>query len=181
MGASMKQIFSMATIFAIIFAMVGWLFAATPSGFSNTTLDVSARVLVACREAQHGAFPSPLLIEPERAGDQSFTAIADELVRCTNSSVFTIKVSSANGTALDQNCTSSGVAGMALRSASWPSDTIDYLFMCAGDTNGAGNFTGAGFVTARAMGISIKILAADVQDALAHADYSDTVTMTISY
>jgi hypothetical protein len=31
------------------------------------------------------------------------------------------------------------------------------------------------------MGISIKVLAADAQAAMAHADYSDTVTLTISY
>jgi hypothetical protein len=70
---------------------------------------------------------------------------------------------------------------MALKSAIWASDKIAYTFMCAGDTDGAGHFTGAGGTTARAMGIGIKILAADVQAAIAHNDYSDTVTMTISY
>jgi len=177
----MKQIFSMATIFVIIFAMVGWLFAATPSGFSNTTVEVNARVGVSCAEAQHGAFPSPLIIDTQLASDQNFTPTADQMVHCTNGVVFTVNVSSANGTALDQVCTSSGVSGMLMQSASWPGDTIAYAFMCAGDTNGAGNFTGAGFITARAMGISIKVLAADAQAAMAHPDYSDTVTLTISY
>jgi hypothetical protein len=155
--------------------------AAAPVGFAYTTVDVKAEIGIACVEAQHGTFSSPLIIDPQTASDQSFSSAVDELVKCTKGVVFTVKVSSANGTALDQNCTSSGVSGMALKSASWPGDTVAYTFMCEGDTTGTGHFTGAGFNTSKAMGISIKIAAADAQEALAHADYSDTITMTISY
>jgi hypothetical protein len=161
--------------------ITGTASAATPAGFASTTVTVNAQVLVSCQEAQHGAFPNPLIIDTQAASDQTFAPSADELVRCTNGAVFTVKVSSANGTALDQTCTSGGVSGMALRSASWPGDAVAYNFMCAGDTGGTGNFTGLGYTTARAMGISIKVPVANAQTALAHADYSDTVTLTISY
>ena len=70
---------------------------------------------------------------------------------------------------------------MALRSAGTPGDAIAYTFMCAGDTDGVGHFTGGGYTTAKALGISIKVPAANAQTAVAHADYSDTVTLTISY
>ncbi|PKN38513.1 MAG: hypothetical protein CVU62_06670 [Deltaproteobacteria bacterium HGW-Deltaproteobacteria-2] len=132
-------------------------------------------------EAQHGSFPNPLTIDSQSAADQNFSPTADELVKCTNGVVFTVNVSSANGTAVNQTCTSGGVSGMALRSISWPADAIAYTFMCAGDTGGTGHFTGAGYTTARAMGISIKVPAADAQAAIAHTDYSDMVTLTLSY
>jgi spore coat protein U-like protein len=53
--------------------------------------------------------------------------------------------------------------------------------MCAGDTDGAGHFMGTGCTTAEALGIRIKVLAANAQAAMAHADYLDTVTLTLSY
>jgi len=177
----MKKIFWLVAIFVAAGMMTGNTFAATPSGFSNTTVTINAQVGVSCEETQHGSFPNPLTIDTQTAADQTFAPSADELVRCTSGMVFTVKVSSANGAVLDQTCTSGGVSGMRLRSASWSTDEVAYTFMCAGDTTGTGNFTGAGFTTARAMGISIKIAAADAQAAIAHADYSDTVTMTISY
>ena len=177
----MKKFLWFIAVFIATSMITGTAFAATPSGFSNTTLTVTAEVLGMCKEYQHGSFPSPLTIDPLSATDLNFLPSADELVTCANGTVYTVKVSSANGTALDQACTSGGVSGMLLKSASWASDTIAYTFMCAGDTDGAGHFTGAGLITAKAMGISIRVLAANAQTALAHADYSDTVTMTISY
>jgi spore coat protein U-like protein len=70
---------------------------------------------------------------------------------------------------------------MALKSAGSPADVVAYTLVCAGDTDGLGHFTGAGFNTPKAIGMSIKVLAANAQAAVAHPDYSDTVTMTISY
>lgn len=177
----MKKLLSLMAVLTAISVISEIVFAATPLGFDNTTVTINAQVGVSCQEAQHGAFPSPLIIDTQVVNDQNFSPTADQMVYCTNGVVFTVNVSSANGTALDQVCTSGGVSGMLMQSASWPGDTIAYTFMCAGDTNGAGNFTGAGFTTARAMGISIKVLEADAQAAMAHADYSDTVTLTISY
>jgi len=177
----MKKILWLMAVFTAMSVITGTASAATPSGFSSTTLAVNAQVIGLCEEAQHGSFPNPLSIDPLLANDLTFSPSADELIRCVNGTVFTVKVSSANGTALDQTCTSGGVSTMALKSASWAGDTIAYTFMCAGDTDGAGHFTGAGYTIAKAMGISIKILAANAQTAIAHADYSDTVTLTISY
>jgi len=171
----------MAAAAAMSFMIAEPATAATPQGFASTTLNVRAEVGILCQEAQHGMFPSPLVIDTQKVGDQVFPASADELVKCTNGIVFTVKVSSVNGTALNENCTSAGVSGMKLLSAGWPADQIPYTFSCAGDTDGAGHFTGAGFVTAKALGISIKIAEADAQAAIAHADYADTVTLTISY
>lgn len=177
----MRKMLSLMAVITAISVISHNALAATPSGFANTNVTVTARVNVSCQEAQHGSFPNPLTIDTQVTSDQIFLHSTDELVKCTNGTVFTVKISSANGTALDQACTSGGVSGMLLRSASWPGDTVAYTFMCAGDTNGAGRFTGAGPTVAKAMGISIKIAAADAQAALAHADYSDTVTMTILY
>jgi hypothetical protein len=165
----------------LITFMAEWACAATPAGFANTTVAVNAQVNLTCEEVQHGAFPNPIMIDTQVTADQTFSPTADELVKCTKGAVFTVKVSSANGTALDQICTSGGVGNMTLKSASWPSDVIDYTFMCAGDTDGAGHFTGAGYNTAKALGIGVKVLAANAQAAFAHADYSDTVTVTLSY
>jgi len=176
-----KKILWIMAVFAAMILMTDNVSAATPSGFSSTTVTVNAQVMGLCEEAQHGSFPNPLTIDPLLATDLNFSPSADELIRCVNGTVFTVKISSANGTALDQTCTSGGVSTMALKSASWAGDKIAYTFMCAGDTDGAGHFTGGGYTIAKAMGISIKFLAADAQAALAHADYSDTVTMTISY
>jgi hypothetical protein len=177
----LKKIFWFVAVFAATSITTGTVFAATPSGFASTTVAVNAQVGASCTEAQHGSFPNPLTIDTQLVADQTFSPTADELVKCTNGVVFTVNVSSANGTALNQTCTSGGVSGMALKSASWPTDAIAYTFMCGGDTGGTGHFTGAGFTTARAMGISIKVAAANAQAALAHADYSDNVTLTISY
>lgn len=156
------------------------LWAATPGGFATATLAVSAQVNAVCQEAQHGSFPNSITIDTQTASDQTFSPTADELVKCTNGAVFTVKVSSENGTAVNQTCTSSGVTGMVLKSAASPGDAIPYTFLCAGDTDGLGHFTGAGS-TARALGISVKVLAANAQAAVARADYTDSVTLTISY
>jgi hypothetical protein len=144
-------------------------------------LTLNAQVIASCQEAQHGSFPNPMLIDTQSASDQTFSPTTDEVVKCTNNTVFTIKVSSANGTALNQNCSSSGVSAMALKSAGSPADTIAYTFYCSGDTDGSGHFVGAGFSTGRALGINVKILAADARASVAHADYADSVTLTISY
>jgi len=179
--ATIKKILRFMAIVAAMIVMTVNVFAATPSGFANTTVMVNAQVAASCQEAQHGSFPNPLTIDTQLTGDQTFPPSTDELVRCTNGGVFTVKVSSTNGSAVDQTCTSSRVNNMLLKSASWPIDTIPYIFTCAGDTNGTGQFTGAGYAISRALGISIKVTAANAQLAMAHADYTDTVTLTITY
>ena len=179
--ATIKKILRFMAIVAAMIVMTVNAFAATPSGFASTTVPMHAQVIASCQEAQHGAFPNPLTIDTQLAGDQTFPPSADEMVRCTNGGVFTVNVSSANGSAVEQTCTSGGVNNMLLKSTSWPADTIAYTFMCAGDTNGNGNFTGAGFAATKALGISIKVAAANAQAAMAHADYSDTVTLTLTY
>ena len=176
----MKEILSIAVI-AVIFTIAGTTFAAPPLGFATTTVVVNAQMAAICQEAQHGSFPNPITIDSLAGSDQTFSAAIDETLKCSNGTVFTVKVSSANGTAVGQTCTSSGVSSMALRSASTPGDAIAYTFMCAGDTDGVGHFTGGGYTTAKSLGISIKVPAANAQTAIAHADYSDTVTLTISY
>lgn len=177
----MKKILWIMAANAAMILMTGSVLAATPSGFASTTVIVNAQVGVSCQEVQHGTFPNPVVIDTQTMSDQTFSPSNDELVKCTNGIVFTVNVSSANGTAIDQVCTSSGVSSMALRSASWPGDTVPYTFMCGGDTAGTGHFTGAGYTTSRALGISIKVAAANAQSAMAHDDYSDTVTLTITY
>jgi spore coat protein U-like protein len=177
----MNKILSIAVVVMIVMAMEGETRAAPPSGFASTAFVVNAQVTATCQEASHVSFANPITIDALAVSDQTFSPTVDEAVRCSNGTVFTVKVSSTNGTAVGQSCTSSGVSSMALRSAGTPGDTIAYTFICAGDTDGAGHFTGAGNTTAKALGISIKVLAANAQAALAHADYSDTVTLTLSY
>lgn len=177
----MKKIIWLMAVLAAMSLMKQSVSAATPLGFSYTAIEVKAVIGIACQEVQHGEFPNPLIVDTQTVNDQTFSPSADELVKCSNGVIFAVKVSSANGTALDQNCTSSGVSGMKLKSVSWPADTVAYSFMCAGDTDGTGHFTGAGHVTAKSLGISIKVAMADAQAAIAHEDYSDTVTLTISY
>ena len=177
----MKKILSIAVVAMIVLALGGESRAAPPSGFASTAIVVNAQITATCQEASHVSFPNPITIDTLAGSDQTFSPTVDETVKCSNGTVFTVKVSSANGTAAGQACTSSGVSSMALRSAGTPADTIAYTFMCAGDTDGAGHFTGGGYAAARALGISIKIPAANAQAALAHADYSDMVTLTLSY
>jgi spore coat protein U-like protein len=165
----------------IITVMAGNAWAAlAPLGFSSASIAVSAVVGVACQEGQHGSFP-PLMIDTQSVSDQIFAASVDETVKCTSGTVFTVKVTSGNGTAVNQTCTTVGVSSMALKSAGTPADTVAYTFACGGDTDTVGNFTGAGFNMAKALGMSIKVLAANAQAAVAHADYADTVTLTITY
>ena len=177
----MKKILSIAAMAVIIMAAGFEARAASPSGISSANVIVTAQVSGLCQEAQHGSFPSPLMIDPMLAADQTYLPSADELVKCANGAILTVKVSSANGTAVNQTCTSGGVSSMALKSASWPGDTVAYTFMCTGDTDGAGHFKGGGYITVRALGISVKVLAANAQSAMAHGDYSDTVTLTLTY
>lgn len=173
--------YRMAVMIAVSGIFAGMASAATPSGFSSANIALSAQVAVSCREEQQGSFAGPITIETTSATDQTITAVVDEIVKCTNGTVFTMKVSSANGTAFDRTCTSAGVGGMAFKSASTPADMIMYTFMCEGDTDGSGKFTGAGLATPRALGLSIRIAAADAQAAKAHDDYADMVTLTITY
>jgi len=177
----MKNILLTAVIIMMITVVASSASATPPSGFASTAIVVNAQIAAVCQEASHGSFPNPITIDALAGSDQTFSPTVDETVRCSNGTVFSVKVSSANGTAVGQACTSSGVSTMALRSAGTPGDTIAYTFMCADNTDGTGHFTGAGHTTAKALGISIKILAANAQAALAHADYSDTVTLTLSY
>jgi spore coat protein U-like protein len=176
-----KSILRFIATLAIISVTAGIASAAVPLGFATATLTVNAQVGASCQEAQHGSFPDPLTIDTQSAVDQTFSPTADELIKCTGGTVFTIKVSSGNGTAVNQTCTVGGVSNMALKSTGFPADTIAYTFLCSGDTDGSGHFTGAGFSTARALGMSIKVLAANAQAAVAHADYADSVILTISY
>jgi hypothetical protein len=176
----MKYILT-AAIAMMVTAVAGIASAATPSGFVSTTVVVNAQITAVCQEASHASFPNPITIDALAGSDQTFLPTSDETLKCSNGTVFTVKVSSANGTAVDQACTSSGVSSMALKSAGTPTDTIAYTLMCAGDTDGAGHFTGGGHTTAKALGMRIKVLAANAQAAVAHADYSDTVTLTLSY
>ncbi len=164
-----------------IIAVISSAYALPPSGFSSTTISISAQVGATCQEAQHGFFPAPIMIDAFSAADQTFAPSADEMVRCSSGTIFTIKVTSAMGTAVDQVCTASGVSGMTMKSLSSPAVVLPYTFMCAGNTDGSGRFTGAGFSTARSLGIGLKVLAADARAAVSNNDYSDTVTLTISY
>lgn len=166
---------------AISSITAGIAFAATPSGFANATVIVNAQVNASCQEYQQVSFPNPLTIDTQSAVEQTFSPRADELVKCSNGTVFTVKVSSGNGTAMNQTCTSGGVSNMALKSAGAPAHVIAYMILCSGDTDGSGHFTGAGFSTPRALGMSLKIPASNAQTAVAHADYADFVTLTISY
>lgn len=180
----MKRLFSkptLITMLSVLCIAAGTAVAATPPGFSSTTLALSAQINVACQEAQPGIFGNPIIIDTTLTVDQTIPALTDEAVKCTNGTVFTMKVSSANGSAVNQTCTSAGIGGMAFKSASSPGDAIPYTFFCAGDTDGSGNFTGAGFGTPRALGLGIRIAATDAQAAKAHDDYGDMVTLTISY
>lgn len=178
MKAVMYQV---VVVFALTGMMIGAASAATPTGFSSVNIPVSAQVNIACQEAQQGSFPGTIIIDTMSAVDLTISASTDETVKCTNGTVFTMKVSSANGSAVNQTCISAGVGGLAFKSASAPANTIPYKFLCAGDTDGTGNFTGAGFSTPRALGLGIRIAAADAQAAMAHDDYSDMVTLMISY
>lgn len=157
------------------------VWSAPPADFANTDIRINAFVGVICTEVQHGSFPDPLMIDNQTPVDQIFAHSADQVIKCTKGPVFAVKVSSLYGTAVDQLCTSGGVSGMMLQSAGSPGDTIAYTFRCAGDTDGNGHFTGAGFATPISLGIGIRVAAADAQVAMARDDYSDIVTLTINY
>jgi hypothetical protein len=163
----MKNILLNAVIVMMVTDVMGIASAATPSGFISTTIVVNAQITAVCQETTHASFPDPITIDTLAGSDQTFLPTSEETLKCSNGTVFTGKVSSANGTAVDQACTSSGVSSMALMSAGTPADTIAYTFMCAGDTDGTGRFIWVGSTTAKA--------------AAAHADYSDTVALALSY
>jgi len=155
--------------------------AAKSSGFASVVVTVTARVNPSLQEAQRVNFGNQLVIDPQAGGDILFMPTSDQIMKGTTGTVFKIKVSSVNGTAVNQACTANGVSGMKLRSANSPGDTIPYTFICAGDTEGTGQFQGAGFKTPRALGIGIKVAGADAEAAMSHTDYSDTITLLITY
>ena len=155
--------------------------AASKTGLVSVVVTVNARVNGSLQEAQRVNFGNQLVIDPQAGGDIIFLPTSDQIMKGTSGTVYKIKVSSVNGTAVNQACTANGVSGMKLRSANSPGDTIPYTFMCAGDTEGTGQFRGAGFNTPRALGIGIRVAGADAEAAMSHTDYSDTITLLITY
>jgi hypothetical protein len=177
----MKKLYCLVILIVALSGAAEESSVASNTGFVSVVVTVNARVNGSLQEAQRVNFGNQLVIDPQAGGDIIFMPTSDQIMKGTSGTVYKIKVSSVNGTAVNQACTANGVSGMKLRSANSPGDTIPYTFMCAGDTEGTGQFRGAGFNTPRALGIGIKVAGADAEAAMAHTDYSDTITLMISY
>jgi len=177
----MKKSIYLLTLFTALSAAAVSAATAAPVGSATVYITVNARVGIALQEVQRCTFANQLVIDPQSGSDHIFLPNTDQIIKGTNGAVFNVKVSSINGTAVNQACTANGVSGMQLRSASSPTDTIPYTFMCTGDTEGMGQFRGAGYNTPKALGITIKVAGSAAQTAAARTDYTDTITMLISY
>jgi hypothetical protein len=131
---------------------------------------VTGTVIPSCRGDSAGTlnFPSidPSATAPATASSSGLT------YKCSNGTSFSITgLSSAGG----GTGTCTGFTG-TLKSTGTPADTLSYTAACS-----TGAYAGTGYSAGVNMPISGTIASSQYQDAKAHTDYSDTLTVTISY
>jgi hypothetical protein len=131
---------------------------------------VTGTVIASCRADSAGTLNFPSIDPSETA---NVTATSSGLAyRCSNGMSFSITgLSSAGG----GTGTCTGFTG-TLKSTGTPADTLSYTATCF-----TGAYSGTGYSAGVSIPISGNIASAQYQDANAHADYSDTLTVTVSY
>jgi spore coat protein U-like protein len=162
---------------ALVVATAGGVSAAqvTPAPVVNAT----ATVIGVCAWFQDGDIA--FNVDPSAGGAISATVGKQPMVKCTNQTPFTVAASSANKGGVAASCAApSGITG-TLRSQSNAAHTFDYTFTC-----GSGTGVGAGFGVGKEQDVGVGgvgglVSPAQYSEAVAHADYQDTVTLIVTY
>jgi hypothetical protein len=142
----------------------GSIVASLPNG------SVTGTVIPSCRAGSAGTLNFPP-IDPSETADVPATS-SGLAYRCSNGMSFSITgLSSAGG----GTGTCTGFTG-TLKSAGTPADTLSYTATCF-----TGAYAGTGYSSGVSIPISGNIASSQYQNANAHADYSDTLTVTVSY
>lgn len=162
---------------ALVVAAAGGARAAdvTPAPAVNAT----AAVVGVCEWYQDGEMA--FAVDPSAGGPISATVIRQPKVKCTNQTAFTVAAVSANKGGVLASCAAPGGITGSLRSQSNPAHAFDYTFTC-----GTGAGVGAGFGAGREQdagvgGVGGTVTPAQYAEAVAHADYQDTVTLVVTY
>lgn len=155
---------SKAAIAALVLA--GFTMGATVQAANTATITVNATVQSKCSVT--GSDTISLTIDPTLPGPISAQG-AGVTYNCTKGvTPGTITFLSAN---------TSSTASWQLKSTATPADTIVYTpALVSAPTAGQGFGTGTGQTAT----VKVSVVAADYQNAPAHADYADTITLTIA-
>ena len=131
---------------------------------------VTATVIPSCTAGSSGTLNFPP-IDPSSTADVavSYSGLTNI---CTNGMSFSITGLSSSGGGTG-TCTS--FTG-TMKSTSTPADTLNYTAACS-----TGSYTGTGGISGVSIPISGKIVSTQYQNAKGHNDYSDTLTVTVSY
>lgn len=172
----MKKIL-IAVVMALIATMADSASAAdvSPAPVVNATATVDG----VCQWFQDGDIS--FVIDPSAGGPIGATVTRQPKVKCTNQKGFTVAAVSANKGGVAASCAAPGGITGLLRSEAAGTDTFEYTFTC-----GTAAGTGAGFGAGKEQdlgvgGVAGSVAASQYQDAVAHADYKDTLTLTVTY
>jgi spore coat protein U-like protein len=158
----------------IITAMGSIAFA----GQIQPTVNVNGTLNGVCRAGVSGSLS--FSIDPALAGPLSAT-VTDATVFCSNGTAFTVTAESTNKGGGPASCASGGggITG-TLKDAS--NNPMDYTFTCGVDGTAGNTGTGKGHGAGKdvPLGLAGSIAAVSYQNAPV-GNYSDTVTLTITY
>jgi spore coat protein U-like protein len=163
----MKKSLVILAAMAFVIAMVSGAFAAVTS----QDVAVSAAVSKMCKLGSDGLLGFGT-IDPSDTATVSASSTG-LTYKCSSGTTFTItQLASAKGSTTG---TCAGFTG-TMKSTATPADALAYTVTCT-----AGGYAGAGFSTAIPVTIDGTITQAQYQDVVPHTDYTDTLTVTITY
>jgi hypothetical protein len=162
---------------ALVLVMAGGVSAADviPAPVVNAT----ATVLAVCEWFQDGDIS--FNVDPSAGAPISATVSRQPKVKCTNQTGFSVSAVSANRGGVPASCAAPGGITGTLRSLANAGDAFDYTFTC-----GTGTGVGAGFGSGQEQDVGVGgvgglVSPAQYAEAVAHADYRDSVTLVVTY
>jgi hypothetical protein len=151
------------------------------SGTVNVTIpinSVTATVSAVCNSGTNGTLAFAT-INPSGSTPASATG-ASLGYKCTKNTTFKVSQLSAPNGETTVTCPASGACSLVgiMKSTSTPTDTLGYTVSI---TSVGAPYVGTGFSAAVAIPFTGTVTVAQFQNALPHADYSEVVTVTITY
>jgi len=168
----MKKYMVILAAVAIVIVMASGAYAAT----TTQTVGASATISKVCANGTNGTLAFGT-IDPSTGSTVNATG-ASLAFKCSNGTTFSITgISGPNGetatTCSASPCTFVGV----MKSTGTPTDTLGYTISIT-TYNG---YTGTGFGASVAIPFTGTVTQAQFQNAVPHADYAETVTITVTY
>jgi hypothetical protein len=168
----MKKYMVILATMAFVIVMASWVYAAN----TTQTVGATATILTMCANGTNGTLAfGP--IDPSGSSTVSATG-ANLAYKCSKGTTFSVTgISGPNGetatTCSASPCTFVGV----MKSTAVGTDTLGYTLSIT-TYNG---YAGTGFGAAVSIPFTGTVTQAQFQNAVPHADYAETVTITITY